>query len=124
MNTETDNGNIATNRIMTLRQDQVQLTQQSRLNAFEAELLEKGYADASIRAVAKRAGISAPTVYRYYPNKEALIVALIDASEAEQRFDPFSVLASTQDSIDAISKLLDGMWDVNERRPGRANAVM
>src|SRR3954464_11612198 len=106
----------------TLRQEQVQLTQQRILDTFESELAQHGYVNVSVRAVAKSAGISVPTVYRYYANKEAMLTALLDAAEAEQGFNPFAVLASTHDPLEALTRLLDGLWAVAERRPGRVIA--
>ena len=97
--------------IPTLREEQVRLTQQRILDTFENELMSNGYANVSIRSIARRAGMSVPTVYRYYANKEALLIAIMDASEAEVGFNPFSILAATQDPLEAVTKLLDGMWD-------------
>src|SRR5690349_17809050 len=86
--------------IPTLREEQVRLTQQRILDTFESELMNNGYANASIRSVARNAGMSVPTVYRYYANKEALLVALMDASEAEAGFNSFGILASTEDPLE------------------------
>jgi AcrR family transcriptional regulator len=110
--------------IPTLREEQVRLTQQRILDTFETELMNNGYSSVSIRLVARHAGMSVPTVYRYYSNKEALLVALMDASEAEAGFNPFSILASTQEPMEVITKLLDGMWEQIERHPGRTKAVL
>src|SRR5437870_2441826 len=110
--------------IPTLREEQVRLTQQRILDTFENELMSNGYANVSIRSIARRAGMSVPTVYRYYANKEALLIAIMDASEAEVGFNPFSILAATQDPLEAVTKLLDGMWEQIERHPGRTKAVL
>lgn len=110
--------------IPTLREEQVRLTQQRILDTFESELMSSGYANASIRSVARNAGMSVPTVYRYYANKEALLLALLEASESEAGFNPFTILASTQDPMQAITRLLDGMWEQIERHPGRTKAVL
>lgn len=109
---------------LTLRQEQVRLTQRRILDTFESELLEQGYGGVSIRSVAKRAGISVPTIYRYYPNKGALMIALVDSSNEEGGFDPFAILASGNDPMDTITRLLDGIWGVFERRPGRVKALV
>src|SRR5205085_3398286 len=77
--------------IPTLREEQVRLTQQRILDTFESELMTNGYANTSIRSVARHAGMSVPTVYRYYANKEALLVALMEASEDEAGFNPFGI---------------------------------
>lgn len=68
--------------------------------------------------------MSVPTVYRYYANKEALLLALLEAAETEAGFNPFSILASTQDPMQAITSLLDGMWEQIEKHPGRTKALL
>lgn len=108
----------------SLREEQVRLTQQRILDTFESELLERGYADISIRSVAKRAGISVPTVYRHYPNKEALLLALMESTQDEKGFNYFAILADPGDPVETVLKLLDGLWDVNEQRPGRTKAIL
>jgi AcrR family transcriptional regulator len=110
--------------IPSLREEQVRLTQQRILDTFESELLERGYSDISIRSVAKRAGISVPTVYRHYPNKEALLLALMEATQNEQGFNFYEVLTDVSDPMATVTKLLDGTWDINEQRPGRTKAIL
>ncbi len=46
------------------------------LDAAEAEIREKGYADASVAEIARRAGCSVGTVYRRFRDKIALLHAL------------------------------------------------
>ncbi|MFZ9689627.1 MAG: TetR/AcrR family transcriptional regulator [Phycisphaerales bacterium] len=40
--------------------------------------LEEGFATAKMEAVGSRAGITAGTIYRYFPSKQALVEALLD----------------------------------------------
>jgi TetR/AcrR family fatty acid metabolism transcriptional regulator len=44
-----------------------------------AVMVERGYAGASVRDIAERAGLAAGTFYLYFPAKEAVGLALIDA---------------------------------------------
>jgi AcrR family transcriptional regulator len=53
-----------------------QRTLERLLDATEAELREKGYADASVANIASRAGCSVGTVYRRFRDKTALLHAL------------------------------------------------
>lgn len=53
-----------------------QRTLERLLDATEAELREKGYADASVANIAGRAGCSVGTVYRRFRDKTALLHAL------------------------------------------------
>lgn len=48
------------------------------LDAADAVFLEMGYAEATTNHVAARAGTSIGSLYRFFPNKEALLVALAE----------------------------------------------
>lgn len=43
------------------------------LSATRALLVEEGYQGTTVLAIARRAGVGAPTVYRRWPSKEALV---------------------------------------------------
>jgi AcrR family transcriptional regulator len=124
METHTYSALGRTGPMPSLREEQVQLTQQRILDTFENELLTNGYANVSIRSIAKHAGISVPTVYRYYHNKGALLLALLDAAASERGFNPFATLATTHDPMEAVTALLNGIWDTADERPGRIKAYM
>jgi AcrR family transcriptional regulator len=51
---------------------------QAVLDAAFAELDERGYADFSIDAVARRSGVHKTTIYRRWPTREALLVYALD----------------------------------------------
>ena len=42
------------------------------------EFLEKGFEGASIRAIARRAGVTSAALYRHFPNKEEIFSALVE----------------------------------------------
>jgi len=42
-------------------------------------IIEKGFKNASMREMAKNAGVSNPTIYNYFPTKEKLLYAYIEA---------------------------------------------
>jgi len=46
----------------------------------------KGYKNASLREIAKEAGVSNPTIYNYFPTKEKILYAYIEQKliETEQ----------------------------------------
>jgi AcrR family transcriptional regulator len=46
------------------------------LEAAAAELAQVGYDAATMTAIAERAGASIGAVYQYFPNKEAIVLAL------------------------------------------------
>lgn len=62
----------------TLRRDQAQLTRRRIMDATYALLIETGYAKATITAVAERAGVAVPTVYKAFGSKAELIKRVYD----------------------------------------------
>ena len=57
---------------------------------------EKGFRRASTREVARVAGISEGTIYNYFEDKEAILVAILDKlNETERRAEHFEVGLST-----------------------------
>jgi len=59
-----------------VHQERSQRTLERLLDAAEAEIRDKGYADASVAEIALRAGCSVGTVYRRFRDKAALFHAL------------------------------------------------
>ncbi|MFR4357004.1 MAG: TetR/AcrR family transcriptional regulator [Clostridia bacterium] len=57
-------------------------TKQHLLELAKAEFLKKGYSEASVRNIAKTAGLTTGAVFRYFPDKVALFDALVsDAAD-------------------------------------------
>ena len=52
-------------------------TRQRILNTAKEEFLERGYNDASVRNIAKRAKLTTGAIFRYFPDKESLFVELV-----------------------------------------------
>ncbi|GAA3227513.1 TetR family transcriptional regulator [Dactylosporangium siamense] len=61
-----------------MRQEQAQLTRRRVMDAAYALLLESGYAGTTITAVAGRAGVAVPTVYKAFGSKPALVKQVYD----------------------------------------------
>ncbi|MGH3871096.1 MAG: TetR/AcrR family transcriptional regulator [Pseudonocardiaceae bacterium] len=64
------------------------------LDAALAVYVERGYRGTSMQAVADAAGVTKPVVYECYPNKDELLLALLDREERRL--------------LDAITKALPG----------------
>lgn len=64
-------------------------TQQKLLEAGRREFLDKGFKDASLRAIVKRAGFTLGAFYGYYESKEALFEAIVGAA-AESLYRTFA----------------------------------
>jgi AcrR family transcriptional regulator len=80
------------------------------LDAAAAVIAEVGYDAATMTAVAERAGASIGTVYQYFPNKDAIVVALRDRYGEEMRSLWLPVVAEA-DTL-SIRALIDRMLGV------------
>jgi AcrR family transcriptional regulator len=58
------------------KQERAQLTVEAILEAAAQVFESHGYAHASTNRIAERAGISIGSLYQYFPNKDAILVAL------------------------------------------------
>lgn len=89
----------------------------SALRVFAA----RGYDNGSMRDIAKGVGVSEPALYRHFPGKEALFLALIHAGAGRMRKEAFALIDGLQPGMLRV-QLLD-MID-NRRRALRVNAPM
>jgi AcrR family transcriptional regulator len=64
-------------------QSRSQATVTAILDATARVLIERGYAATNTNAVAERAGVSVGSLYQYFPNKDALILALRERHTAQ-----------------------------------------
>jgi AcrR family transcriptional regulator len=69
------------------------------LEAAEQEFLEHGYGATTIDAIAKRAGGSKSTLYRFFPNKAALFHAVVASVVADRRKVDLDPKAEIYDSL-------------------------
>ena len=93
------------------------------LEAARAILEEKSVAELSLRAVARRAGVSHAAPYRHFPNHEALLVELATEGFAELR-DEISAAASLPDvESDRIAKIGAAYMRFVARRPALASLM-
>ena len=76
------------------------------------EFLEKGFKDASLRNIVKRAGVTTGAFYGYYPDKKALFEALVSPAVeglmamfmvAQQQFDQLPVSTKMENVCDYSS---------------------
>jgi AcrR family transcriptional regulator len=65
------------------QQDRSRVTVEAILEATTHILTEEGYEKANTNRIAERAGISIGSLYQYFPNKEALIAALMEQHSNE-----------------------------------------
>lgn len=81
------------------RADAVQ--NRARLIAAAKEILGQGGPQASLEAVARRAGVGIGTLYRHFPTREALFQAVYER-EVEQMLALAEALRSRNDKLEAV----------------------
>jgi len=59
------------------------VTHAAIIDAAAAILKEKGYGGLTIEGIAKRAGAGKPTIYRWWPNKIAILIELFDRETSQ-----------------------------------------
>src|SRR4051812_42879642 len=62
----------------SVREEQAGRTRQALLDACEALLLEGPAESVTLPAVARRAGVTKPTAYSYFPDNDALLAGFLD----------------------------------------------
>ncbi|AVG16583.1 TetR family transcriptional regulator [Chromobacterium vaccinii] len=82
-------------------------THQAILASTIEILKEVGYCGISIESVARRAGASKPTIYRWWPNKAALIAEVYESESGQVR--QFPECGSLREDL---SFLLHNLWRV------------
>jgi AcrR family transcriptional regulator len=94
-----------------------------RILKVSAELLEEvGIDGFNTNLLAERAGLGTRAIYRYFPNKFAILVAMAEDLRASERAwignlrDP----ASDGDWREAVAKAIDGHFEAASRQPGYA----
>lgn len=93
------------------------------LDAARALLEEGPLADLSLRAVARRAGVSHAAPYRHFPNHEALLVELALEGFAELRADIAGAATQTGAESDRIAKIGATYMRFVARRPALARLM-
>ncbi len=78
------------------------------LQAASEAFAESG--DASLNAIAKRAGVGAGTLYRHFPTREDLILAVY-RNEVQPRREPGPRTAGTHAPLDAFRMWLTSLAD-------------
>jgi AcrR family transcriptional regulator len=89
------------------------------LSAATQVLVELGYDDATTNRIAEKAGISVGSLYQYFPNKDAVIAALIEQHEGEM-FQQLARMASELESLpmeETIRSYVRAMLAVHALQP-------
>lgn len=82
------------------------------LDAAERLFAEHGYDTVTTNAIAARAGTAIGSLYQYFPNKEAILVALVARFQEQMRAAFDAALDSAErESLDPLGALLDRVLD-------------
>jgi Bacterial regulatory proteins, tetR family len=104
------------------------------MDAVYALLEEKSVRDLTIEAVAKRAGVGKPTLYKWWPTKATLVLAMLCERMAPKLEKP-TVLTAEQSLrfrvrslIDAFNgpfgKIVAGLIAEGQSEPGRSSGIL
>jgi AcrR family transcriptional regulator len=111
------------------QQERAKRTYEAILAAAAELLVEVGVERISTNLVAERAGITVPALYRYFPNKYAVLYALgavlMDKQNAifQLWFDQYFDAGNLQRLLDNIYDLLKRTYDVTREQRGGLEVV-
>lgn len=89
------------------RQERARATYERIVDAGMRVLVERGYAGASTNRIAAEAGVSPGSLYQYFPNKDAVVVAVIERYADEFAAEMGQTLTShLQEPPEALLRLL------------------
>jgi AcrR family transcriptional regulator len=80
------------------------------LDAAERHFAEHGI-EGSMDAIAKRAGVGAGTLYRHFPNRDALLAALLQARDEELVARRDAIEREEPDATEALARWLDALGE-------------
>lgn len=78
---------------------------------------EVGYHGSSVRDIARRAGLSVPGLYHYYPGKQAMLSALFDLGMADLLARSRAARAEGQDARERFVRLVEALALFHAHRP-------
>lgn len=103
------------------KQARAKATYEKILQAGQAILQESGLAALNSNAIVARAGVTAPVFYRYFKNKEALLITLgqrLTDAQNEVYLEALDRLEAGGDQLAFIHTLLKDTLEVTERFQG------
>lgn len=110
----------------TPKQARSAATVQAILDATAQVLVAEGFDKASTNRIARAAGVSVGSLYQYFPNKEALVAAVVDRwAEAE-----IALLADAMVELaalpvrDGVPRFLKRMLESHARDPAMLTAIL
>ena len=108
----------------TLREQFLEARRAEILEAARGVFVEKGSDGASMQQIARAAGVSAGNIYRYFPNKEALVVAVCEACEVQDRAKFDAVSAANSSPLGALFAMGDSAFEQFEQDDAAAATML
>lgn len=113
-------------------------SRQAIINSAKEEFLEKGYKNASMRNIAKKANMTVGNLYRYFPSKEDInrmivgdtlkeindIVRSITSDSVSMETRVFNIKADVNELSDVMNQLADRLVDVYQKHKIEFNILM
>jgi AcrR family transcriptional regulator len=103
------------------RQERSRLTVEAILDAAARVFERHGYAGGTTNRIAERAGVSIGSLYQYFPNKDAILVALVEQhlDEGTAAIGPvLADLVADAPPVDvAMRQLVEAMVALHRERP-------
>jgi AcrR family transcriptional regulator len=87
------------------------------LNAARSLAEEQGVQAMTLRGVARRVGIAAPSIYSHFPDRDALLSALVDEALAEFTTEVSAAMGAETDPVDSLRAGCTAYLDFAMRRP-------
>src|SRR6185295_10480465 len=106
----------------TRRRRSDSIRNRERLLKAAAAVFSAGGSDASLEAVAKRAGVGIGTLYRHFPTREALFEAVY-RREVDQLSDLAEALRSAPEPVDALRRWLKAHVELVATKKGMISAL-
>ncbi len=92
-------------QVSGLRERQMELRRQAISEAAIELFRDQGYAQTSIDQIAKLAGVSSPTVFKYYPSKQEILLGLLQEADQRAVLDLREVMHQFEDPVDLLCHL-------------------
>ncbi len=109
------------------RQSRSQQTLDTILDTAAALFAEVGYENATTNAIAERASISIGTLYRYYPDKDAILKALAERYYSQERLLFESIFVEDTKYLPlpvVLDRILDPMMELYTSYPAYAHILL
>jgi len=103
------------------RQARSRLTVEAILDAAARVFERHGYAAGTTNRIAERAGVAIGSLYQYYPNKDAILVALVERHLDEGVAALTPLLEELRDAppplADGLARMVEAMVALHRERP-------